>query len=673
LSQGPVSTVLQVPLDPAESLSLDHVPGGWSVSIVTDAPPGSLVPQPAGDAVVFAVQKIGRSVTILDPATGGALLVGTSLAAGQDAAVGAGRRTPLFAVVPTWLGVAIEPFSDAADLHAGAAAFVLRGGGLQPGRPETDGAVSRLDLPDETVGALLNRLRAQLASAAAAPPRARSQARLAAAQAELALGLGVEAQALIQRAIADDPEAAADPRIAATGDIAALLAGRPEETVALDKPELADDPEMDLWRGLRDRRLGRDTDSARRLPAHLALARSYPEPLRRLIWPDLVEAAAENGVTASQLTPYAAALALEHAGKIDQAIVAWQTVAAGPDRRDQVRATTRGTELQLASGRIGPDEAADILERQSYAWRGDGQELALRLRAAELRAAAGRWREALQLLRTTDELFPDQKQAILARKTGVFEAMISADGGTLSALDVVMLASDYADCVPDNAKNTGLAHLLAEKLVALDLPARAIPVLQGLVERTTTGPARAEFGLRLGQLLLESSDSAGAETALQASEATELPGALLMSRRLLMARIRAAQGRAKEAAASLATLDTAEADNLRASLLGEAGDWKGSLEALDALAQKTLPAQGALAEADQALVIREATAAVQAGDAGKIVQLERLLPRMSGASAEMLRMLTEPAITSTRELPRAATELKLNRAIPAQIQKLAFH
>jgi hypothetical protein len=675
VSQGPVSTVLTVPIAEGQSLALNRAAAGWSVAVLGEVAPGELVPQSVPDGAAFPMRRIGRAVTILDPATGGSLLVGTSLAAGNDAAVGRERRTPAFTILPTWLGIAVEPLSDQADLHANAAAFVLHGGSLLADRVAAADTGGQLDLPNEAVPALLNRLHAQLASAAGAPPRARSQSRLAAIQAMLALGLGAEAQALVQQAIADDPEAASDAKLVIAGGVAAVLAGRPDEASALDKPELSEDPELDLWRGLRDVRLGRETENARHLPGHLVLARSYPEPLRRLIWPDLVEAAAQTGVPvpADQMTPYAAALALEHADKLDAAIAAWQAVAAGPDRRDQTRATIRGTELQLAAGRIGPAEAAEIMERESYAWRGDGQELALRLRAAELRSAAGGWRAALDLLRATDVLFPDQKEVIRAHKASVFDAMMSADGARLSALEVVMLAADYADCVPDTGKDARLARLLAEKLLALDLPARAIPVLQGLVTATQTGPARAEFGLRLGQLLLEGGDPAAALTALEASGAPELSTEMAESRGLLTARIRAAQGHARAAAESLESIHSAAADDLRASLLGQEGDWKGSLNALNALADKTLPSEGPLPDSAQAVVIREATAAVQADDAAQLLRLGELLPRMSGPSLDMLRMLTGPAITSTRELPRAASELKLARSIPGQIQAVASH
>ncbi len=673
--EGVVSTVIQVPIEDGQALLVDRAPTGWVIGIGEPALPGALTPKPVAEEIAFEVLRAGRAVSVLDPATGGTLLVGTSLQASSDAAVPVERRTPSFTILPTWLGVAVEPLSDQVDLHAGSTGFLLDGGAAPIGSESAATESRYLDLPSEPLPALLNRLHAQLASAADAPPRARTQPRVAAIQAMLALGLGVEAQALAQKTIADDPEAASDARLTIAAAVAAVLSGRLDEASGLDKPDLTVEPELALWRGLRDRRLNRETENVRGLASHLAMVRAYPEPLRRRVWPDVAEAAAETGVQlpVDQTSAYAGALALEHAGKLDEAIAAWQALAAGADRRDQVRSTVHAIELQLAAGRIEPAEAADSMERQSYAWRGDGQELALRLRAAELRSAAGSWRAALDLLRATDVLFPDQHELIRAHKTAVFEAMMAADGARLSPLDVVMLASDYADCVPEGGKDARLARLLADKLMALDLPARAIPVLQGLVKSTQAGPARAEFGLRLGQSLFDGGDADGALVALQASDASSLSAQLAQNRGLLNAKSLAALGRLRDAAASLEAMHSAVADDLRAALLGQAGDWKGSLDALNALADKTLPSEGLLPPTGQSLVLREATAAVQARDPDQLRRINLFLPRMSGASADMLRILTQTAVTSTRELPRAANELQLAREIPKQIQRSALH
>lgn len=363
-------------------------------------------------------------------------------------------------------------------------------------------------------------------------------------------------------------------------------------------------------------------------------------------------------------TPFAQALALERAGRTEEALAAWTALADSPDRLDATRASVRAVELTLAAGRVAPMDAADRLERQVFAWRGDGRELALRMRVAELRAAAGSYRVALDALREADTLFPDQTAAIAPRKAAVFEGMLAAEGGKLSPLEVVLLAADYADCVPQGDTGAALAALLADKLMALDLPARAIPVLQGLIKSTTPGPARAEFGTRLAHLLLEGKDSAGATAALEASAAPVLPPLLTEKRALLRARLQAAQGDTAGAGGALKAMDTAMADDLRATLLAAAGEWRGSLAALNDLAARAIPSEGALPEASQAIVIRQASAAARIPDIGAMRTLAALLPRMTAPRRDLLHVLTEAPVTAATELPRASDELKLARRFP---------
>ncbi len=701
---GAVTTTIQVPLGAEWRLRLARVASGWRIETTETEWDGSQAggllaggveaaePAPgraskpsgevkageakAGDAAtLFGLPRPGRSVAVVDPTTGGALLVGTSLTDGPESGFAGTRRAPDHVVLPSWLGVVVEPLSDQLELRAGAGGFVLRGSAAAPAGPMARGR--QFDLPDEPVAALSNRLKGALASAAAAAPRARSRPRVAAAQAYIALGLGMEAQSLLSLVAAEDPQMMADARFVALGGMAAVLAGRPEEADGLDDPRLMDPAmeggaEIGLWQGLRDRRLGRETPAALGLAAGSALAWSYPPTLRRSVWPDVAEAAVEAGVAVpeTQLPRFARALRLERAGRVEEALAAYAALRAGTDRLDQVRATLREAELGLASGRIGPGAAADTFERQGFAWRGDAMEARTRIRAAELRAAAGGWRAALDQLRATEAAFPDQRAVVAARKAAVFQSMLAADGAGLSPLEVVMMASDYADCVPEGAAGGVLAALLADKLTALDLPARTIPVLQGLVRATVAGPGRAEFGARLAHLLLEAGDAPGAALALRSSEAPGLPPALLDRRALLVARAQAAQGDVAAAASGLVAAGTPAADELRATLLAGAGDWRGSYAALGALASKTVPALGVLSDSQQDVLLRQASAAVQMHDPAALATLLGHAARMTGARADLFRVLTAPPVGQVAELPRAATELRLARAIPQRLGEI---
>jgi len=252
----------------------------------------------------------------------------------------------------------------------------------------------------------------------------------------------------------------------------------------------------------------------------------------------------------------------------------------------------------------------------------------------------------------------------------VFQAML-AQPQAVPPLELVMLASDYAALLPDGA-GSGLAALLADKLMALDLPSRAVPVLATLLAAASPGAGRAAIGARLAQMQLESAAAPAAEAALKASSAPDLPAPLGEQRALLLARARVAQNDLPGATAGLLALGTAAADDLRATLLSQAADWPRSVAALSDLIAKTVPAEGPLSDGMQDAVLRQATSAVQAKDSALLAELpRRYASRLSGARAELFNLLTAVPLRSPADLPRSATELSLARSLPDRLQQLS--
>ena len=153
--------------------------------------------------------------------------------------------------------------------------------------------------------------------------------------------------------------------------------------------------------------------------------------------------------------------------------------------------------------------------------------------------------------------------------------------------------------------------------------------------------------------------------------ASNLAAPLLEERGLLRARAQALLSHPDLALLALQELDTARADDLRATLLAKSGDWSGALAALTALQAKTITAEGPLDAAMQAVIVREAEAAQQIPDLARVQALRTWLPRMSGAPADLLRVLVTAPVTATAELPRARTELALARALPKRFEGMA--
>jgi len=683
---GQASTVLTIPLAASQNLALAKEPRGWRVTRTDNAAQASTVeaePNPAG--LLLKLANPGQVVTMADPSTGLVLLVGTiNSSAGPGQAVAPARRTPGYALPPTWLGVVVEPLSDLIELRPAASGFLLVSPGMPavaaaPTRP-AEAFTRRFNLPDLPVEALTQRLTAQVAAAAVAPPRARSGPRLAVAQSLLSLGLATEAQAVLGLIATEDPIAAADPNLTGLMAIAALLAGRSPEAAGLDDARLDGADDVALWRGVRDAMRETDAEAGRGLARLLPLASAYPAALRDRLRPMIIEAAISTGQAPSvadalaqsddHTLDFARALQRKRDGDTAGALAAFDTLAAGRDQLTQIRAGVRAAELRLREGALTPAQAADVLERLAAIWRGDARESRMRLRVAELRAAAGAFRPALDTLRDTERLFPDQQPAIRAAMASVVRTMLS-HSEAVAPLELVTLASDYVASLPEGADNV-MPALLADKLIALDLPGRAVPLLATLMAAAPPGPGRAGIGVRLAQMQLENAAAPAAEAALRASDAPGLPAPLLEQRTLVLARARVAQNDLPGATAALLALGTPAADDLRATLLSQVSDWPGSLAALSDLAAKIIPADGPLSDSMQDVVLRQATSAVRAHDAATLAELSRRHgTRLAGPRADLFRVLTAVPVQSPTDLPRTAVELALARQLPDRLHELS--
>ncbi len=539
----PTATVVRFRPPPGTDLLLSRTADTWTAIIGVFAPSARpIAPNLTNRQLVLPAAAPGQVVTIADPDSGGLLLVGTQRRPGE--AVIVGRRTDAYVLLPTWQGVALEPLADTIFLRPGNDGFLLGaepdGLALAPASAEENAYAEataltrRYDFSPLSSDSLARQLQAEVEGVAATPPLGRGRRRREAAQTMVALGLGPEAEAMLRLAAAEDPREADNPDAIGLGAIAALLSGRQDGAKGLDDARLTGSDEIALWRAVRGAmRQEGSPEAAQVFAATAPLLLSYPAGLRDRLLPLAAETMALNKTdgTAKLLAarPDDAGLLLargiwqERQGDKDAALATYGQVAAGADRLARVRAATRAVELRLASGMIDAGQAADALDKQIYAWRGDGRELAVRLRTAELRAQSGAWRSALALLRETQTLWPDDQDGVHARLAQTFAALLGAGNvDRLAPLDLVAMVEENADLLPDGAPSGDIAARVADRLLALDLPKRAEPLLAKLVQ-TSTGAARAQFGTRLATLRLRADDAAGALAALSASSADNLP------------------------------------------------------------------------------------------------------------------------------------------------------
>lgn len=706
VSVAPAATVLRLPLDPALVLRPRRDGASWLVEAVPAAAPAqplrAEVAGAEGPRLALPAGRVGRSAALRDPATGETLLVGTV----RDPSYGVApaRAYAAFSLPPTASGILVVPQSDSVALRALTDGFVIAAGqagavglplaaGDEGALAAAAGLTRRFDLSAPSDRPQADRIRRLTAETGAAPPLARLRLRMETAEAMLALGLAAEAHGVLALAAADDPAAAREPRLAGLTGVAALLAGRLEESAGLMDPRLDGSDEIALWRALRATALGESaTAQAPVFAATAPLAATYAAPLRARIAPLLAEGMAAGGEAAAaqrlldaaalpeEATHLARGRIAEARGDIDAALAAYDAAARGRDRLQRARALAAGTELALASGRIDAAAAAKRLDDALFAWRGDGFEIAQRLRIAELRLAAGDGRGAIGMLRETGAMFPDQEAALRPRLVSTFGALFreGADAPPLAhalpPAQAVTLFEDNIDLLPPGAEGEAMIARLAERLLQLDLPGRAAALVARVMEAQQDPPARAQLGARLAAMRLADRDPMGARAALAASVADGLPRTLVRERRILEARALADSGETAAALAALGELADPAALDLRAGIAAGRGDWAAAVPALAALAAATLPPPGAaLDEAQRRNLVRLTAAAALAGQTDLLGQLarERGEAMRDGPLSEPFRLLTADPLRGAADLPRIAAELQLARALPQALAAIA--
>jgi hypothetical protein len=667
--------------------------GGWALAVVHgQSNVKALVTHAVNGVLSIAADSPGHVVVVNDEATGGKLLVGTLKTEGQS--VPAAHRDAEFIMPPTWQGVVIEPLSDRLSLQALRDGFALQavdGPKLALLWPEDTGAGARImtkrfDLPNLPPSELHNRLTLAMRDAALTPKLERFAARMRVAQAMLAEGLDVEARGVVQAAVADDPAHADDADAAGISAIASWLsarAGGPDAVppTGFDPSTLGTSDEARLWQALFKSGQPDVSEAAATLAATWPIVQQYPPDLRRRLLPELgrmLGAGGQDKALGALLTAFpdpsldvVRAGLLERQGKTDEALSLYDAVAKRPDRLMRAEALRDAVEARLAAKKIDAAAAAAALSRQIYAWRGGELDLALRLRVSHLRIQAGLWRQALALLQESDGLFPDAHGRIHDAETKLIADLVHGDSAAkLGALDLVALADEASTLLSAADADTTLAPVLVDKLMALDLPARAAPILQRLYDRATDPAQKAELGVRLAGVMADRGDSKGALSVLAASDDAGLEAPLVSRRGMLRARLLAKAGQTGDALGVLASIEDEPALELQTGILEQNRSYAEAAKLLgDAIGK---PSFAKLPEQTQRnLILRLANDQSEIGDMAALRRLRDAEAShfTSGPDAELFAVLTQEPIGATTDLPRASKELDKLRALPASLER----
>jgi hypothetical protein len=325
-------------------------------------------------------------------------------------------------------------------------------------------------------------------------------------------------------------------------------------------------------------------------------------------------------------------------------------------------------ELRLKNGRIDNVQAADGLNKLLIAWRGDDRELALRERIADLRGRTGAWQTALTILRNAEQDFPEHAPAIQARLQDMFGTMMRDGAQGLPALDFVSIVDENIDLMPRYENDPSVQQALLDRLIALDLPDRAVPLLKKMLQGATTDVAKVRYGATLAAIQEHEGQSADALATLDATETEAAPVEVAEDRILTRASAMAHGGDRTGAITLLTRLPTASAAARRAELQEEANDWTAAEAAWrDTLAGSSVPASGPVSTAVAHTLVRLAAAVARAGDDDGLQDLRRMwLGRFPpGPDSDTFLLLTAPPVQSSEDLQRSAQDVRLATSLSA--------
>lgn len=635
----PEATILRLPAHHVGIVTLRRLPAGWLIQTAGSGRTDKMItPVLDGALLRLPVENPGRTVIVPDPETGGNLLVGT-LQSGSDA-VDVRRYGSAAIIEQTVQGVVINPLSDQLELRPSRHAFLLSGmspEALRPeGLPAGPEAGSRIMcLAPGSMDVLSRRFKMAKAAAAAAPANSRFAPRLLAAQDALALGDGRQAATIVHVAVADDAREAAT-HVARLVTAAAELLDRHADMVdLLDDPQNSKVGEIGLWRAVKlAERKPTSPEAARLFASNLSLLQSYPAPMQAVLLPLAGETLVRGGTDAQaamldHLPPgealiFARALLAQRRGQTQAALAALDHAAAGRNLRLADQAAEEAVSIRRSLPAADPQKLADILEAHLLDARITGHDSESRLALAGLRVQGGQWQKALNLFREIATLYPEQAAEVRRQAGQVLKdlATIPMPVKDDIALEQASMIEANADMLPDGADGSRISLFLAARLSALDLPERAAPIVREMMNKAAPGADKAELGLQLAALKFQENDLAGVQTALKESDPGDLPQERDAPRLIMMARALAGGGQLDQALVTIATLKTAAALDLRASLMARHGDWNGATDTLIALARQNQPSAGKSDGSGQDLLIRLASAASRTGDKTRIRQVK---------------------------------------------------
>ena len=314
----------------------------------------------------------------------------------------------------------------------------------------------------------------------------------------------------------------------------------------------------------------------------------------------------------------------EAQGQKARALRVYEAISAA--RLDSLAAPAQlhATQIKFEQGKITPAQAASALDGLRYRWRGDATELDTIRELGQIYISLGRYREALEALRSAGQRLPDLPQAVQlqADLNSAFRTLFldgQADG--LQPIQALALFYDFKELTPVGADGDQMVRRLARRLVDVDLLSQAADLLKYQAEHRLDGVPRAEVATDLATIQLMNRQPEAALDALNSSRTTILPTALSVQRRLIESRAWLGLGQYDHALEILENDRSGDADAVRAEVQWKKHDWSGASALLERRLGDRWKNPAPLSGEEEASLLRAGVAMSLAGDEGGLTRL----------------------------------------------------
>jgi tetratricopeptide (TPR) repeat protein len=672
--QGPGFSAVRLGSPSDVSVSANAQGALWTIALGSGGtPPDEVkVTRDDGAAAGLAATMAGatRAVWIDDPVVGDRMAVVTAMAPSKG--LPSRREYVDLALLPTAQGLAVESVTDGVSVTTdGDVVSIGSAGGLKlspraaydnnvadnapAGLPQalTSPGLIDFDTWGKTgSGGFLPRydaLQRAAADEAHAGAEAPFNARMGLVRFLVGSQLSYEAIGVLNLIGKSQQNMLSNAEYRALRGAAKAMAGRyAEAQTDFSMPVLADDPASSLWRGYIDAKLGQWTDARKEFDNGQSALFMFPAK-----WRSRFAVADAQAATALQQYPVAE-VAIDNAlrdqpdaverlsarlaqadlltaqGQQQRALGIYQAVSHVNLGYLSAPALLHATEIQLALNQVTPLQAAAVYDGLRYRWRGDATELETIRSLGQIYLSLGRYREALEALRSAGQRLPALPEALELQNdlSSAFNALFlggQADG--MQPVQALALFYDFKELTPIGADGDLMVRKLARRLVDVDLLTQAADLLKYQADNRLNGVPRAEVSTDLAVIDLMNRQPEAALDALNSSRTTLLPNAMSARRRTIEARAWLGLGQYDHALEVIQSDKGGEADAIRAEVIWKKHDWMASGSQFEKLLGDRYKAAGPLNGEEEARLLRAAIAYSLAGDE---TSLNRLRGRYEG-------------------------------------------